>query len=46
MIRKEKDGYIIYSKAGSKISKAYKTKEEAEKRLKEIEMFKHLKRKK
>lgn len=41
VIKKEADGYVIYSEKGKKLSKAYKTKEEAEKRLKQIEYFKH-----
>ena len=42
VIKEEKGGYVIYSEKGKKLSKVYKTKEEAEKRLKEIEMFKHM----
>lgn len=41
IIKKEADGYVIYSEKGKKLSKAYKTKEEAEKRLRQIEYFKH-----
>lgn len=41
VIKKEADGYVIYSKKGKKLSKPYKTKEEAEKRLKQIEYFKN-----
>jgi len=40
MIVKIKEGYVIKSKSGQVISKPYKTKEAAEKRLKEIEYFK------
>ena len=43
IIKKESEGYIIYSHKGKRLSKAFKTKEEAEKRLKQIEMFKHMK---
>lgn len=41
VIKKENEGYVIYSKKGKKLSKPYKTKEEAEKRLKQIEYFKN-----
>lgn len=41
MIRKEGEYYVIYSKEGKKLSKKYKIKKEAEKRLKQIEYFKH-----
>lgn len=44
VIRKEKAGYVIYSEKGKRLSKPYRSKEEAEKRLKEIEMFKHMKK--
>lgn len=44
IIKKKPEGYIIYSEKGKRLSKAYKTKEEAEKRLKQIEMFKHMKK--
>lgn len=41
MIKKTEGGYTIYSEDGKKkLSKEYKTKEEAEKRLAEIEKFK------
>lgn len=43
VIKKESKGYVIYSKKGKRLSKPYKTKEEAENRLEEIEMFKHMK---
>ena len=43
MIRKSANGYIVKSKKGKKLSKAYKTKAAAEKRLKQIEYFKHKK---
>jgi hypothetical protein len=42
MIVKKGDGYIVVSKKGKKLSKVYKTKEEAKKRLKQIEFFKHI----
>lgn len=40
-IRKEGNNYIIYSKNGEKKLGTYKTKKEAEKRLQQIEYFKH-----
>lgn len=45
MIRKSKKGFIIYSEQGKRLSKPYKNKKEAEKRLKQIEYFKNKKRK-
>lgn len=42
IIKKTSKGYEIYSHTGKRLSKAYKTKKEAEERLKEIEMFKHM----
>lgn len=44
IIKKESEGYIIYSEKGKRLSKAFKTRKEAEERLKEIEMFKHMKK--
>lgn len=41
-IRKIDGKYIIYSKKGKKLSKPYTSEEEAKKRLKQIEFFKHL----
>jgi hypothetical protein len=41
MIRKVSDGYKVYSKKGKPLSKVYKTKKAAKKRLKQIEYFKH-----
>ena len=43
VIKEENGGYVIYSKKGKKLSKVYKNKKDAEERLKEIEMFKHMK---
>lgn len=40
-IRKEKGVYNVYSEKGKCLGKGYKTKEDAEKRLKQIEYFKH-----
>lgn len=45
MIVKQKDGYIVKSKDGKKLSGPYKTKAEAEKRLAAIEYFKNVKKK-
>ncbi len=41
MIRKEGDKYVIKSEDGTKTLGTFATKEEAEKRLREIEYFKH-----
>ena len=43
MIVKTDKGYVIKSEKGRILSKPYTTKEEAEKRLKQIEYFKHKK---
>ena len=43
MIVKEGSDYIVKSHDGKKTLGSYKTKEAAEKRLKQIEMFKHMK---
>ena len=40
-IRKSGDEYFVYSQEGKKLSKGYKTREEALKRMREIEYFKH-----
>ncbi len=40
MIRKVKEGYRVVSESGRNMG-TYPTKEEAEKRLKQIEYFKH-----
>jgi hypothetical protein len=44
MIRKVRGGYRVLSESGKNMG-TYRTKGEAEKRLRQIEMFKHLKRK-
>jgi len=44
MIRKVQGGYRVLSESGRNMG-TYRTKPEAEKRLRQIEMFKHLKRK-
>jgi len=42
MIKREKGGYVVYSDDGKKkLSKVYKKKSEADKRLKQIEWFKN-----
>jgi hypothetical protein len=45
MIRKVKGGWKVYSEGGKPLSKVYSTKKEAEKRLRQIEYFKHRKKK-
>jgi hypothetical protein len=44
MIRRVRDGYRVVSESGRNMG-TYRTKAEAEKRLRQIEMFKHLRRK-
>lgn len=41
MIRKENGKYVVKSEDGTKVLGTYETKEEAEKRLQQIEYFKH-----
>jgi hypothetical protein len=43
MIRKVKDGYKVLSEKGKNLGGPYKTREEAAKRLKQVEYFKHRK---
>jgi hypothetical protein len=43
MIRKEKEGYKVMSEKGKNLGGPYRTKAEAEKRLRQIEFFKHRK---
>ncbi len=45
MIRQVAGGYIVVSEKGRKLSKVYKTRAEAQKRLNQVEMFKHMKKK-
>lgn len=45
MIRKVKEGYRVVSEKTGRNMGTYKTKEEAKKRLKQIEFFKHLNKK-
>lgn len=44
MITKTKQGYVVKSESGKNLSKPYATKQQAEKRLKEIEYFKNKKK--
>jgi len=43
MIKKVKGGYKVYSSKGKPLSKILKTKKAAQKRLKQVEYFKHKK---
>lgn len=43
MIKKTKQGYQVTSEKGKPLSKSNLSKEEADKRLQEVEMFKHMK---
>jgi hypothetical protein len=43
MIRKVKGGYKVLSSKGRNLGGPYKTKAEAEKRLRQVEFFKHAK---
>jgi hypothetical protein len=43
MIKKTKDGYKVLSEAGKNLGGPYKTKKAAEKRLRQVEFFKHRK---
>jgi hypothetical protein len=43
MIRKVKGGYKVLSEKGKNLGGPYKTREEAAKRLKQVEYFKHRK---
>jgi len=44
MIRKVKDGYRVLSEKGKNLGGPYKTKAAAEKRLRQVEFFKHRRR--
>jgi len=46
MIKKTKSGYIVTSEKGKKLGGPYTTRENAERRLRQIEYFKHKKKKK
>ena len=41
MIKKVKEGYKVTSEKGKNLGSPYKTKKEAEKRLRQVEFFKH-----
>jgi hypothetical protein len=43
MIVKEKEGYRVKSEKGKNLGGPYKTKTEAQKRLRQVEFFKHKK---
>ncbi|HEX5482880.1 MAG TPA: hypothetical protein VFZ08_09680 [Terriglobia bacterium] len=44
MIKKVKEGYkVVSEKTGKNLGGPYKTKEEAQKRLRQVEFFKHKK---
>jgi len=43
MIRKVKGGYQVLAESGKNLGGPYKTKAEAEKRLRQVEYFKHRK---
>ena len=43
MIVKEKGGYVVKSEKGKNLSKPYPTKEQAQKRLAQVEHFKKIK---
>ena len=43
MISKTRQGYVVKSESGRRLSKPYATKEQAQKRLREIEYFKNKK---
>lgn len=45
MIKKVKGGYKVVSESGKNLSKVYKNKATAQKRLQQIEYFKHKKNK-
>jgi len=43
MIKKTKSGYIVTSEKGKKLGGPYRTKQAAQKRLRQVEYFKHKK---
>lgn len=43
MIRKTKSGYVVKSESGKNLSKKNLTKKQAQKRLRQVEYFKHRK---
>lgn len=40
MVKKTNSGYAVYSESGKRLSRAYPTKQQAQKRLAQIEYFK------
>ena len=46
IIRHRSDGYYVVSESGKNLGGPYKTRIEAKKRLDQVEMFKHMKKKK
>lgn len=44
MIVKRKEGYFVLSEKGRNLGGPYRLKEEAKKRLRQVEFFKHLKK--
>ena len=44
MVVKRKDGFHVLSEQGKNLGGPYKTKEEAQKRLAQVEMFKRIKK--
>lgn len=44
MIRKTPKGYVVYSEKGKRLSRPYKSRAQAERRLRQIEYFKHKKK--
>lgn len=45
IIKKVSGGYKVYSHKGKPLSKVYKSKEAAKKRIRQIEAFKHMRNK-
>lgn len=43
MIQKVKGGYVVKSEKGKTLSRPYATRQQAQKRLQQIEIFKHKK---
>lgn len=44
MIRKQGKGWVVYSEAGKKLGGPYDSRTKANERLKQVEMFKHMKK--
>jgi len=44
MIKRTKAGWVVFSEKGKRLSKPYKTKAQAIKRLRQIEFFKKVKK--